>query len=267
VEDDSDPTDLHGHGTHVAGIAAAATNNGVGIAGMSWGAMIMPVRVLDKDGWGSYEDISNGITWAATHGADILNLSLGGTSYSQAMQDAVNAAHAAGVLVVAAMGNDRGTNSTNYPAACTNVMAVAAANIDNRYANYSQYGAHCDIAAPGGEMSYLGDSYGVFSTLPTYDCTFTTAYGYSKNYDYLQGTSQAAPFVSGLAAIFRSIAPSFTPDQVQALIQDTATDLGPAGWDQDYGWGRINAAAALSAYVFADGFEFDNTSAWSATVP
>lgn len=264
VDDDTDSTDLHGHGTHVSGIAAGIGNNGLGIAGVSWGGRIMPVRVLDEDGGGYNSDITDGITWAASHGADIINLSLGGTNYSQAMQDAVNAAHAAGSLVIAAMGNNRSSNPTNYPAAHDNVFAVAATDRYDNYTGYSQFGAHCDIAAPGGDMSYYHDPDGIYSTLPTYACTMSSA-GYFNSYDYEQGTSQATPFVSGLAALVWSVVPSLSPDQVQQLIESTATDRGPAGWDQDYGWGLIDAAAALEGTdtIFTDGFETGDTGAWS----
>jgi len=198
------------------------------------------------------------------NGADILNLSLGGPTFSQAMQDEVNAAHAAGRLVVAAMGNDRTNNPTDYPAACDNVFAVAATNRYDNYAPYSQYGSHCDIAAPGGEMNYLHDSNGVYSTMPTYSCYYHTQWGYSLSYDYLRGTSQAAPFVSGLAALVWSRAGGLSPDDVQVLIENTATDRGPAGWDEDYGWGLIDAEAALLAtdHIFSDGFETGDMSAW-----
>ncbi len=253
VDNDSNPTDLNGHGTHVAGIAAAVTNNSVGVAGMSWGAKIMPVRVLDANGSGWSSDITDGISWARSNGAHILNLSLGGTTYESTMQDAVNAAHGTGKLVVAAMGNCRTAggscataNPTMYPAAYANVMAVAATTTSDAYAYYSQYGAHCDIAAPGGEMGYLHDPAGIYSTMPTYDVFLTTTYGYYKNYDRLQGTSQATPYVSGLAALIWTVAPTFTPDQVQSRIETTAVDLGTAGWDTTYGHGRINAAAALA---------------------
>ena len=251
VDDDSNPHDTNGHGTHVAGIAAAATNNGLGIAGMNWAAKIMPVRVLDYYGFGSNSDITDGITWAATHGADIINLSLGGTTYSQAMQDAVTAAHNSGVLVIAAMGNCRVTNSScptanpdMYPAKFDHVMAVAATAQDDAYAYYSQYGDHCDIAAPGGEMGYLHDPGGIYSSLPTYPVYFTSG-GYYNNYDYLQGTSQAAPLVAGLAGLVWTLEPALTPDQVQAVIEDSAVDLAPTGWDVNYGHGRIDAFAAM----------------------
>ncbi|MEJ5311036.1 MAG: S8 family peptidase [Anaerolineae bacterium] len=253
VDDDNAPVDANGHGTHVAGIAAAVTNNGVGVAGMSWGAKIMPVRVLDHQGNGYNADIVEGITWAYQHGADILNLSLGGTVKLDSMQDAINKAHAAGSLVVAAMGNCRyatggcsSANPTQYPAAYDNVMAVAATDSGDTYAYYSQYGSHCDIAAPGGELTRLGDPNGIYSTMPTYAVYMTTYYGYLTNYDFLQGTSQATPHVSGLAALIWSMAPAMTNDEVQNLIEQTAVDLGPVGKDPDYGWGRINAHAALA---------------------
>lgn len=261
VDDDNTPSDLHGHGTHVAGIAAAVTNNGVGVAGMAWGARIMPVRVLDNKGSGSNAHITEGILWAYQNGADILNLSLGGIYESQAMQDAINAAHAAGSLVIAAMGNCRTSctidkkqysNPPQYPAAYNNVMAVAATSSSDSYTVYSQYGAHCDIAAPGGSMTPYGDPNGIYSTMPTYAVYMTTQYDYLQDYDYLQGTSQATPYVSGLAALVWSLNPALTPDQVQSLIEQTADDRGPAGRDDDYGWGRINAYAALATLAPPD---------------
>ncbi|MCD4738359.1 MAG: S8 family peptidase [Anaerolineae bacterium] len=248
VDNDSNPHDLNGHGTHCAGIAAAITNNSTGVAGSSWGARIMPLRVLDAEGSGWSDDITDAITWAYTHGADVLSLSLGGPSYSASMQNAINAAHAAGSLVIAAMGNDRTEgNPTAYPAACGNVMAVAATGPTDTYAAYSQYGSHCDVSAPGGAMSYYQDPNGVYSTMPTYDVYMTTTYGYYKNYDYVQGTSQATPHVAGLAALVWSVNSSLTPDEVQTIIQDNATDLGATGWDSTYGHGRINAFAAVQA--------------------
>lgn len=255
VANDSDPRDENGHGTHVAGIAAAITHNSVGVAGMSWGARIMPVRVLDASGSGTSSNIISAINWASSHGAKVLNLSLGGPYYSVYVQNAVTAAHNAGSLVIAAMGNCRTAgggcavaNPTSYPAAYNNVMAVAATGPGptETYAYYSQYGSHCDIAAPGGAMTYLHDPNGIYSTMPTYTVDMTGD-GFYLNYDYLQGTSMAAPYVSGLAALIWSVAPSSTPAQVQQTMQNTAVDLGAAGWDVNYGHGRINALAALQS--------------------
>jgi thermitase len=248
VDDDTNPHDLNGHGTHCAGIAAAVTNNSIGVAGMDWQARIMPVRVIDKEGYGDVEALANGIRWASQEGADVISISLGLSAYSSTLQGAVNDAHAAGSLIVAAMGNNRLQNPTMYPAANDNVMAVAATTRYDTYAYYSQYGAHCDIAAPGGDMRYA-DEDGILSTLPTYDgFDLQTRYGCLKNYDYLQGTSMATPHVAGLAALVWSLNPNLTPNQVQATIQGTAEDLGDPGRDRDYGWGRIDAYRALLAH-------------------
>ncbi|MFC2037100.1 S8 family serine peptidase [Chloroflexota bacterium] len=253
VDQDANPHDLHGHGTHVAGVAAASTHNGIGIAGVDWQARIMPVRVLDAEGGGWASDIADGIQWAFRNGARVLSLSLGGSLNSQTMQDAVNAAHTAGSLVVAAMGNCRtydpidcpSVNPIMYPAGYDKVMAVAATGPTDLYAPYSQYGPHCDIAAPGGDMGFLHDSDGVYSTMPTYPVYMTTVYGYYTDYDYAHGTSQAAPYVAGLAALVWAADPALSADQVQNVIKSTAKDLGAPGWDPDYGHGRIDALAAL----------------------
>lgn len=249
VDDDDTPDDRNGHGTHIAGIAAAATNNGKGIAGMGWRARIMPIKVMDYSGSGTAADLSDGIIWAYEHGALVINLSLGGKTASKTLQKAIDAAHEAGCLVVAAMGNDRDTNSTIYPAACNNVFAVAATTHSDFYASYSQYGDHCDIAAPGGQMSSINDPNGILSTMPTQSGTYFTGgeYSLSTDYAYLQGTSMASSFVSGLAALIWAQKPAWTPGQVQTAIENTATDLGPVGWDEDFGHGRINADAALAA--------------------
>ncbi|MGD9374338.1 MAG: S8 family serine peptidase, partial [Anaerolineae bacterium] len=244
VDDDTDPRDLHGHGTHVAGIAAALTNNNVGVAGMDWNAKILPVRVLDAEGGGYSSDIIDGINWATSQGAKILNLSLGGPSYSAAMQNAVNSAHAAGRLVVAAMGNEN-VSTPMYPAALAYVMAVSATGPTDSITSYSNYGNHCDIAAPGGDMSAYHDPDGIYSTMPTYSVYLNTDFLYYTQYDYVHGTSQAAPYVSGLAALIWTQNPGLTPDEVQDIIEATAVDLGASGWDPIYGYGRIVAAAAL----------------------
>jgi subtilisin family serine protease len=243
VDNDADPHDLHGHGTHVAGIAAAVTDNGVGVAGMDWQARIMPIRVLDANGDGWTEGVADGITWAYTHGAQVLNLSLGGSSTDPALEDAIAQAHSSGSLVVAAMGNDD-SGVANYPAAYDHVLAVAATGPNDQRAHYSSYGAHCDVAAPGGEMSFYHDPDGIYSTMPTYWVTMNDEY-FDQDYDYVHGTSQAAPHVSGLAALIWSLDASLSPDEVQNTIQSTAVDLGSPGWDQYFGHGRIDALAAV----------------------
>ncbi len=246
VDGDSNPHDTNGHGTHVSGISAAIANNGTGIAGVSWGAQVMPIRALGTTGSGLTVDIIAGVNWARQNGADVINLSLGGTTYSQSFQDAVTAAHNAGVVVIAAMGNSYADgNPTMYPAAYNNVFAVASTGPSDEKAAYSQTGAHCDIAAPGGNMSYLHDVKGIYSTMPTYAVYLNTQYGYYQTYDYLHGTSQATPQVSGLAALILSVDPAMTPSQVETLIENTAVDLGTAGWDETFGHGRIDIYEAL----------------------
>jgi len=259
IDNDNNPHDLNGHGTHVAGIAAAVTNNGAGVAGMDWRARIMPVRVLDAQGTGDTSNVAAGISWAYAHGAKVINLSLGTTSDDWVLQNAVGNAHAAGSLVVAAMGNCRTydppacpvANPTMYPAGYANdVMAVAATTSSDAYAPYSQSGSHCDIAAPGGDMMYLHDPNGIYSTMPTYPVTLTQPpYYYNEDYDFLQGTSMAAPYVAGLAALVWSLDLALTPDEVETIIENKAVDRGPNGWDLDYGYGRIDALAALHDVV------------------
>ncbi len=251
VQNDNDPRDGNGHGTHVAGIAAAVTNNAIGVAGMSWGARIMPLRVLDEMGNGDTAKVASAIGWAHLNGAKIINLSLGGDQSSQTLQEAITRAHNAGILVVAAMGNS-GSSTPNYPAAFSNVMAVGATDINDTRAWYSNYGNHIDISAPGGVMACHGIT-GIYSTMPTYDVYLTlpnpSGCTYYRGYDTMQGTSQATPFVAGLAALMWSQDPTLTPTEVQQIIQSTAVDLGAPGWDQLYGWGRIDALAAVETLL------------------
>lgn len=255
IQNDNDPGDKFGHGTHVAGIAAAIGNNGIGVAGLDWQSRIMPVRVLDSQGSGTSGQIIDGINWAYMNGADIINMSLGGPGYSSGMQTAVTNAHNSGTLVIAAIGNCRtggggcpGTNPTMYPAAYTNVLAVSSTKNNDTYSYFSQYGNHNDVSAPGGEMFAFQDPGGIYSTMPTYN-VYLTGIGYNNNYDYLQGTSMAAPQVAGLAGLIWSLNPALTPNQVQNIIEISADDLGPAGWDGDYGHGRINAYQALLSVI------------------
>ncbi len=247
VDGDSNPVDLNGHGTHVAGIAAAVTNNGVGVAGMDWQARIMPIRVLEEDGGGYVEDLVEGINWARLHGAEVLNLSLGTYADSTFLRDAVAQAHAAGRLVVAAMGNEN-TSARVYPAAYDQVLAVAATGPADTRAPYSNFGSHCDVAAPGGAMTYLHDPAGIYSTMPTYAVWMTTNEGYFNSYDYVHGTSEAVPYVAGLAGLIWAMDPALTAGQVQNTIKSTAKDLGAPGWDPYYGRGRIDPLAALRAH-------------------
>jgi thermitase len=224
---DGDVQDSYGHGSHVAGIAAAATNNGVGIAGLSWGAQLLAVRVLNEYGEGHYSHIAAGIVYAATQGATVINLSLGGESPSQVLQDAVDEAHARGAVVVAAAGNSGGP--VLYPAAYQHVIAVAATDqADQRWYDSSR-GPEVDLAAPGVNVT-----------------SATIGAGYEPQ----KGTSVAAPHVSGLAALVLSLQPWLEPQAVQTLLEESADDVNVAtfpGWDESLGWGRINARQAVQA--------------------
>jgi thermitase len=222
VNEDWDPDDDFGHGTHVAGIAAARTNNGRGVAGVSWGARLMALKVLDAGGSGGYADVASAVIYAADHGAKVINLSLGGDYDSQALHDAVIYAHNAGCVVVAAAGNNGG--GVLYPAKYEEAMAVAATDSTDERAWFSNYGPEVDVAAPG---------VSIYSTYP------------GGGYTFGSGTSMAAPHVAGLAALVWSAYPAYTNGQVEGRIEMTAMDLGTIGWDPYYGHGRIDAQAAL----------------------
>jgi subtilisin family serine protease len=237
--------DDHSHGSHVAGIAGAETNNGIGIAGMNWNCRLMAVKVLNSLGSGSAENVAAGIYYASNNGANVINLSLGSYQNSGFEAAAISYAVAAGVTVCAAMGNDN-TGAPHYPAALPNVIAVGGTDSDDRRAlpfcfsptSGSNYGPAIDVCAPGDW---------VWSTVPVED----------GSYAYKCGTSMATPHVAGLAALVKALRPSFTPAQVQDIIQQAAEDqVGrPAedtpGFDVYHGWGRVNARATLQALAVA----------------
>ena len=219
---DTDPQDDHGHGTHVAGIAAATGNNGLGLAGVAWGARLLPVKVLDRNGNGSNSTAAAGIIWATDHGAQVINLSFGGEKASQVLSDAVQYAAARGVILVAAAGNT-GRLGILYPARYSPVIAVGAVDSARQRAWFSNYGPGLDLVAPG---------VSIYSTIV-------------GGYGYKNGTSMAAPFVSGLAAILRGLPLGTSPEVVTWQMQATAQDLGTAGWDEAYGSGLIQMDAAI----------------------
>lgn len=223
VNNDNDPSDDNGHGTHVAGLAAAIGNNGIGMAGVSWGARIMPVKVLNASNSGSYANAAAGITWAADQGAQVINMSLGGISPSQVLEDAVNYAAARGVLLVGAAGNN-GSPSVLYPAAYPAVIAVSATNSANQRASFSNYGPQIELAAPGAGIYslHLGGGY------------------MTRN-----GTSMSAPQVSGLAAILLGLPGNASASAVRGQMQASALDLGPAGRDSEFGFGLIQMDSAM----------------------
>jgi serine protease len=217
-------TDPHGHGTHVAGSIAAVRNNGIGIAGVAPSARVLPIRVLDAQGSGSSSDVARGITWAVDHGAEVINLSLGGP-HSQAVQTAVDYAESLGVVVVAAAGNAGVGGPPNYPAALEQVVAVASHEPNGAVSTFSTRGAYVDVAAPGS---------GILSTAR------------DGSWVYMSGTSMATPHVAGVVALLLDDEPGLTPLQVRERLNTTATDAGTTGHDTSYGWGRLNAVGALA---------------------
>ena len=259
---DGDPTDPKGisHGTHVAGTVGAATNNGLGVAGVSWGARILPVRVLgtddNGDANGTLADAIDGILWSVgervpgvpdnPNPADVLNLSLGGPflcSDAEALQDAFDRTNAAGAVVVVAAGNDDDDASNYTPASCGNVIAVGATTIENKRARYSNYGARVDVMAPGGDTSTDidndGEPDGVLSTVRP------SAAG-SGGYAYFQGTSMASPHVAGVAALLKGVRPSLSTADVRDILTATAAPLTDSSCKPGCGAGLVDAAAALA---------------------
>jgi serine protease len=247
------------HGTHVAGTVGAVTNNGLGVAGVTWNTRIMPLRVLGVDG-GADADIAQAIRYAArlsnasgrlpARRADILNLSFGGFGFSQTLQDAALDARAEGLILVAAAGNE-GTRLATYPAALEGVISVSAVDINLQKAGYSSFGPTVDVAAPGGDMSVdlNGDDFGdgILSTLGNDRGDYF--------YRFYQGTSMAAPHVAGVMALMLAVNPDLTPTDIDGLLAgihpETTVrithDLGPAGRDDLFGNGLIDAAQAVLA--------------------
>ncbi|MHB8659330.1 MAG: S8 family serine peptidase [Solirubrobacteraceae bacterium] len=227
--------DASGHGTHVAGIAAAAFDNGVGVAGVAPSARLMDVKVLAVDSTGrttgDCADVADGIVWAADHGANVLNLSLGSPTACEAMALAIDYAFSRGALIVAAAGNDA-TTSRSYPAAFDHVVSVAATDNRDQLAGFSNRGAGwVDVAAPGA---------GIVSTLPTYD-NGSGAIGYG----YMAGTSMAAPVVSGIAAlIWGQMAPGQVHQEVADRLFSSAEPI--AGTGTDWRYGLIDACLAVT---------------------
>ncbi|MBN1201848.1 MAG: peptidase S8 [Anaerolineae bacterium] len=223
VGDDTTPQDTNGHGTHVAGIANAETNNSLGVAGVAWDARTLPVQVSTGSTVLS-SDVVQGIIYAANNNADIINLSLSGPGFLKAERDAVNYAAARGLIIVGAAGN-HSSGTAEYPASYDHVISVASTGDDDSQSWFSNTGPFVDIAAPGS---------GIYSTL------------YNNTYGYKDGTSMASPFVAGVAALVLSAGHAATPADVTEAILCSADDLGDPGRDDDFGWGLVQTDQAVS---------------------
>lgn len=235
VNNDSDAADDNGHGTWVAGIVAANANDGYGIAGISWSDRILPVKIMDRQGTGTTLDLMTGITWAADHGATVINMSVGGFPYAQSVQDAATYAWNKGVVLVGAAGNNA-REEEFYPASFANVVSVSGTQVEDEFAYWSSYGAKVDVSAPG-------------ASVLTTNCTVCTYAEHDTwgEHTYISGTSFATPNVAGVVALIRARYPSYTPGQVVNQLFGSVDDLGSAGYDIRYGRGRVNAYRAVGA--------------------
>ncbi len=249
---DSHANDDEGHGTNVASTIAEGTNNGTGYSGLAFNCALMPVKVLDNHGEGSFFDVAEGVDFASSHGAKVINLSLGGDSSSETMRRAVDRAVSAGAVVVAAAGND-GTSDVAFPASLPNVISVGATAVRKHLAFYSNYGPELDVVAPGGDFDRDDDGDGIpdgiFQQNLDPDAVAEGRYDvFTYNVIY-EGTSQATPHVSALAALL--IRQGITdPRAVKAAIESTAEDLGATGRDDSFGFGLIRPDKALSGLGF-----------------
>jgi len=238
ANDDFDATDDNGHGTHVAGIAAADTNNNIGVAGVAWDCLILPVKATDEEGEGFYSWMIDGITWATDNGADVINISLGGDSSSNSLRDALKYAHDRGVVVCASAGNDG--SSVLYPAAYdAYCLAVAATDYNDTRTAWSNFGSQIDVAAPGER---------VLSLVPTWYPEKVWLDPGAIPYGYGGGTSMASPHVAGLAALIKSLKPWLEAEEIMNVIRYSADDINSAqhkGKDEYIGYGRINMDKAL----------------------
>ncbi len=249
IEGDSHPNDDEGHGTHVTGTIAQTTNNSIGVAGVAFNCSIMPVKVLDSTGAGTSSSLADGILYAANNGAKVINMSLGFPpdivpEDIPVVTEAVQYAYSKGCVLVGSSGNE-GVDTVSLPAGYPGVIAVGAVHSGDARADYSQYGPQLELVAPGGdEEDRDGDGY-IDGVLQQSFGNNTRDWGYW----FYTGTSCAAPHVSGLAALLLSQNPALGNEEVRELMCGTAVDLGPAGRDDEYGYGRIDAYAALTGEI------------------
>ena len=216
--------DNAGHGSHVAGIIAAVANNAIGGSGVAPPSRILPLRVLDAQGSGDSKDVSKAVRFAVDSGAKVINLSLGGTTESTSLTAAIQYATDRNVLVVAAAGNGAADSPPKWPGASDLTIAVTAVDRNNSVTSFDQRGDYIDLAAPGASI-------------------LSTA---SNDYKIQSGTSMAAAFVTGAAALLFAAQPSITAAQVRDILQRTATDIGAPGRDTTFGYGLINLVAAFA---------------------
>ncbi|MFO0632006.1 MAG: S8 family peptidase [Nannocystaceae bacterium] len=234
--------DDHAHGSHVAGTIAQSTNNGVGVTGVAYGAKIMPLKVLSKDGRGAVPGIANAIRYAADHGAHVINMSLGGPLPSRVLAKAIEYAHGKGVVTVCAAGNER-RSKVGYPAANKFSIAVSATDYGRELTHYSNWGADIDVAAPGGDTR--ADRNGDGQPDGVLQNTIRIGRPLENDYLWFQGTSMASPHAAGVAALI--VASGVTnPDEVERVMKATAVHPKGVKWDERFGAGIVDAQAAVA---------------------
>ncbi len=247
VNNDMEPLDDNGHGTHVSGTIAAESNNGHGVAGVAWNVKVMAIKVFSASGSGSHEYFRDGCVYGVDNGCKVLNYS-GGGSEGATKEHGVAYADSNGVVLCAAAGNNN-QGSVSWPGAYSlqysNTICVSSTDHNDASSPFSSIGPSVTVAAPGGHGSPY-DADDIQSTFPNYPCYLTTNYGLPEDYSPLAGTSMATPHVAGFAALILSMNPELTPDSVRQIMMNTADDLGPLGFDNQFGYGRINIFSALS---------------------
>ncbi|MBD1889151.1 S8 family peptidase [Coleofasciculus sp. FACHB-SPT9] len=234
--------DDNGHGTHVGGTVAQATNNGYGVAGIAYEASLMPLKVLSAEGGGTVADIAEAIKFAADNGADVINMSLGGGGESQVMQEAIDYAYNKGVVIVAAAGNSN-ENSASYPARYPHVIGVSAIDSAGEKAFYSSYGAGVDISAPGGAITEENPSGGILQETISYDENGKLI----PTFAAFQGTSMASPHVAGVAALVKASGVT-EPEEVLGVLKKSARVISDDALNY-FGAGHLDASAAVKLAV------------------
>lgn len=227
VNNDADVSDDYGHGTAVTGTIVGAANNSLGSVGVAFGCRVLPVKVMDSMGFAYYSTIAEGIRFAVDHGARVINISIAGDAQSATLQSAIDYAWSSNVVVVAAAGNN--ANSVpQYPAACEHVVGVTATDANDQLASFSSFGGHLKLSAPG-------------------DNIWTTQRSADNYFGSWRGTSFASPIVAGVAALVASAKPGLANSEIISALEQSADDLGPAGFDNAFAYGRVNAYRAMLA--------------------
>jgi subtilisin family serine protease len=257
VDNDNNPWDNDGHGTFVAGLIGAATNNRRGIAGINWGVRLMPLKVMNVFGKGRAFNVARAIMYATDHGAKVVNLSLEGAKITRTEQAAIDYAHEKGALIVIAAGNS-GAATTDRVASFNHALVVGALDAQDKRAGFSNWGKHIRVAAPGVDILSLRARRSDFMLL-------TGAKNYKAGESFVgpekqlmrsSGTSFAAPLVSAVASLLWAKIPNLTNEQVERMLLMSADDVEAPGWDQLSGYGRVNARKALEAdreyYLYAE---------------